>query len=306
MGKSHKKQLSSKKMKLVEQPSVLHGYLQSFDGTRIFYSSEGSGKALVFLHGLVCTNLHWNYQISSLKADYKTVWFDYRGHRASDIPVTSENLTLEAIAKDVHAVLDQLGINEAILVGHSMGVNVALEAMHQKPGRFKGMILSNGSVSRPLDIMLGTNMWNHFFWALRVAHEKNPGLFKVFWQLQKQNVFGKFFIRLMGFNPFLADPRDIEAYIQQALSIDPLVFLKLLEDYQHIDPTPLFREIHVPTLIIAGENDKVTPLVQQELIHQLIPNSELEVIKHGSHCPQLDLPDLISGKIKSFLEKIGY
>jgi pimeloyl-ACP methyl ester carboxylesterase len=87
--------------------------------------------------------------------------------------------------------------------------------------------------------------------------------------------------------------------------MDPRVLLQLIRNYQEFDATPWLHTIRAPTLIIAGQEDHMTPIEQQELMHQLIPESRLEVIRHGSHCPQMDLPELFSLKIESFLKDIA-
>ena len=80
----------------------------------------------------------------------------------------------------------------------------------------------------------------------------------------------------------------------------------LIENYDHVDCTSWLHEIKKPTLIIAGEEDKVVPIELQELMAQLIPGSLLERVKHGSHCAQMDLPDLVNLKIEKFLAEINY
>src|SRR4051812_26983027 len=71
---------------LAERGPVAHGYVKSFDGTKLFYSTEGEGKPLVFCYGLVCSSLHWTYQIDHFAKTHQTVWFDYRGHQNSETP----------------------------------------------------------------------------------------------------------------------------------------------------------------------------------------------------------------------------
>jgi pimeloyl-ACP methyl ester carboxylesterase len=88
--------------------------------------------------------------------------------------------------------------------------------------------------------------------------------------------------------------------------MDPAILIHLIQSYDRYDATSWLHTIKVPTLVIAGENDKVIPVKQQELMQQLIPNSRFEVIHHGSHCPQMDLPELVNMKIEKFLSEIGY
>jgi pimeloyl-ACP methyl ester carboxylesterase len=132
-----------------DRPPVSHGYVKGFDGTRLFYSSEGKGPPLVFCYGLVCSSLHWTYQIDYFQQKYQSVWFDYRGHQNSDVPEDLKSMTIPNIARDLGTLLDELQIKEAVLLGHSMGVNAVLEFYRQQPHRVKGMVLANGTAKHP-------------------------------------------------------------------------------------------------------------------------------------------------------------
>ena len=288
------------------KPSVTHGYIKSFDGTKIFYSAEGKGKPLVFCYGLVCSSLHWTYQIDHFSQSYKAVWSDYRGHQNSDVPKDFDSLTLGNIARDITTLLDELGIKDAVFLGHSMGVNAVLEVYRQQPHRVAGLVLANGTPKKPLETIFGTNATEVAFNLLGYAHKRTPKLIDFLWKSQKGNPLVRSLFAFGGFNPHLTPPEDIQLYIDQIAEMDPKIFLSLIRNYDNYDATAWLHTVKAPTLVIAGEEDKVIPLDQQELMHQLIPNSRLEIIKHGSHCPQMDLPDLVNLKIEKFLEEISY
>src|SRR3954447_20358734 len=95
-----------------EVPPVSHGYVKGFDGTKLFYSTEGKGKPLIFCYGLVCSSLHWTYQIEHFQRTHQAVWFDYRGHQNSEVPKNLKSLTIENISRDLGTILDELGIQE--------------------------------------------------------------------------------------------------------------------------------------------------------------------------------------------------
>jgi pimeloyl-ACP methyl ester carboxylesterase len=103
----------------------------------------------------------------------------------------------------------------------------------------------------------------------------------------------------------LTPKEDIDLYIRQVSETDPSILIHLIQNYEAYDASAWLHTVDVPTLILAGENDRLIPLEQQELLHQLIPNSQLEVIRHGSHCPQMDLPDLVNLRIEKFLSQIN-
>lgn len=280
-----------------------HGYFRSFDGTRLFYSVEGEGTPMIFCYGLVCSSLHWTYQIEHFRRSYQTIWMDYRGHQNSDTPPDIASVTLDSLAKDLNALMDELKIENAIFLGHSMGVNVVLEFYRQFPHRVKSMILSNGTPTRPLETLLHTSALEPGFRLLEYISEKSPSLLKTIWRSQKANPLVHKTISLLGFNPYLTPREDVALYVDQLADLDPKIFLHLIRNYDQYDGTSWLHTIQVPTLVFAGERDRVVPLAQQELLAQLIPNSEYFMIKHGSHCPQMDLPDLVNTKIDDFLKR---
>jgi non-heme chloroperoxidase len=288
------------------RPPVTHGYVKSFDGTKLFYSIEGKGKPLIFCYGLVCSSLHWTYQIEHFQQDYKAIWFDYRGHQNSEAPKNLDSLTLENIASDLGVILDELNIDDAVLLGHSMGVNVVLEFYRQQPKRVAGMVLANGTAQRPLETLFRHNALQAGFKILKKLYEKSPELVSLFWKSQKGNPFARSLVSLGGFNPHLTPKEDIELYIDQVADTDPAILIHLIENYDAYDANAWLHTVQPPTLIISGEQDRLIPIEQQELMHQLIPNSRLEMIRHGSHCPQMDLPDLVNLKIENFLKEINY
>ena len=284
--------------------SVTHGFFRTFDGTKLFYSIEGKGRPMVFCYGLVCSSLHWTYQIEYFQRNNQAIWFDYRGHQNSEVPKDLKSLTIQNIAKDLGKLLDELKIEKPIILGHSMGVNVVLDFYRQHPDRVAAMVLANGTAKRPLETIFRNNASLGFFHILKKAYNTSPRLFSRLWNLQKGNPLSRTLVALGGFNPYLTPREDIDRYIDEVEKTDPGILLRLLDSYQAYDATPWLHTIQVPTLILAGEQDRITPLEQQELMHQLIPGSELEVVHHGSHCPQMDLPELVNVKIENFLARV--
>lgn len=287
-----------------EAPPATHGYFKSFDGTKLFYSIEGKGKPLIFCYGLVCSSLHWTYQIDRFSGSNQTVWFDYRGHQNSEAPKNLKSLTIENIARDLGVLMDELKIDDAIILGHSMGVNVVLEFYRQQPKRVAGMVLANGTAKRPLETIFRHNASQLGFEMMRKVYSLSPSLLSFLWRTQKANPLARTIVALGGFNPHLTPKDDIEMYVNQVAEMDPAILVHLIESYQQYDATAWLHTIQAPTLIIAGEQDWIIPIEQQELMHQLIPGSMLEVIRHGSHCPQMDLVDLVNLKIENFVNRV--
>jgi pimeloyl-ACP methyl ester carboxylesterase len=92
-----------------------------------------------------------------------------------------------------------------------------------------------------------------------------------------------------------------------SVNVTPLAtFQSLLRDYTQFEGRKLLPQIACPTLIIAGEDDCITPIEVQEEIAQLIPNSELQKISEGSHNAHLDRPQEVNEKIENFLSRTAY
>jgi pimeloyl-ACP methyl ester carboxylesterase len=112
---------------------------RSADGVPVRYDVHGSGApALVFVHGWSCDRSYWNHQTSHFAARHQVVAMDLAGHGASG--VGRKSWTMPAFGGDVVAVIEQLGLGEVVLVGHSMGGDVVVEAALRLLGRVTGLV----------------------------------------------------------------------------------------------------------------------------------------------------------------------
>ena len=113
--------------------------IPSFDGVPLAYQVHGRGKqALVFVHGWCCDRTYWDAQVPQFSQQYTVVTIDLAGHGESGRG--RENWSMTAFGRDVVAVVDKLDLNDVILVGHSMGGPVTVEAARLMPSRIKGLV----------------------------------------------------------------------------------------------------------------------------------------------------------------------
>jgi len=118
---------------------LAQGVTGAHDGVQIHYESGGSGPpALVFIHGWNCDRSYWSAQLPVFAATHQVVAIDLAGHGESG--VNRENWSMANFGADVAAVADALQLEDIILVGHSMGGPVALEAAKLLKGRIKMII----------------------------------------------------------------------------------------------------------------------------------------------------------------------
>ncbi len=105
--------------------------------------SGGPGRVVVFIHGWSCGLGDWDSQVRVLAAQFRCVAIDLPGHGDSQRP---DRPGIDEMASGVRAVIEHLGINAAVLIGHSMGCRVALQTAHDLPGLIEGMVFIDGSM----------------------------------------------------------------------------------------------------------------------------------------------------------------
>lgn len=279
------------------------GYFRTRDGVRLYYSAEGpkEGPPLIFCYGLVCSKLQWKYQMDHFRKTHRVYYMDYRGHGQSARPEDAGTVTIENLARDLLEFMDELKIPAATVLGHSLGVNIVLDLYRIAPKRVRALVLANGTPKDPFETMFHHNFLQVAFPAIRMAHGLFPNFLQKFWQSQGSNPINQEFIALAGFNPKYAKREDINEYLRLTATVDLDIFLNLLDDFMKTDATHWLHEVKAPTLVIAGERDRITPLKNQRVFAQLIPNAELSVIEEGSHCPQMEKSELVNNLIGNFL-----
>lgn len=280
--------------------------ISSFDGTEIYYESRGTGDPIIFVYGIACLINHWHHQIKYFSRFHQVIAFDLRGHHQSYPVVNKENLTIAATGKDIKSILDHLKIKRAHFIGHSFGAPVIFSAFEQFPERFKSITLINGFARNPIKGMFGLDIVEPFFYWIKNQFKDSPEMLTRIWKIAVYNPISMRAVAIVGgFNLKLTHFKDIEVYAKGVAELDLEVFLKLFEDMMLFNGEKILEKINVPTLIISGENDNVTPKSYQEEMAAKIPDAEFVQVPYGSHCTQLDFPDYINLKISSFFESIA-
>lgn len=280
------------------------GTFESFDGTPIYYEVRGQGEPLIFVYGIACLMNHWHHQVNFFSKKYKVITFDLRGHHKSTPIANTKNLNIESLAKDISHLLAHLEISNAHFLGHSFGAPVILESFKINPGVVKSMTFINGFAKNPIKGMFGLEVVEPFFYYIKSEYERNPDLWNNLWKLAVYNPVAMHLAALAGgFNLKLTHFKDIEVYARGVAQMDLSIFLPLFEALMNFNGEDILETIDKPTLIISGENDRVTPKSFQHTFHEKIHGSEFVVIPYGSHCTQLDFPDYVNLKIKDFLDR---
>jgi pimeloyl-ACP methyl ester carboxylesterase len=278
------------------------GFFKSFDDTEIYYEVRGEGEPIVFVYGIACLMNHYRPQIQFFSRHYKVITFDLRGHHKSVRPIDNANLNIKSLARDLKFLLEHLKIKKAHFVGHSFGAPVILEGYFQHAEIFKSITLINGFAKNPIKNMFGLDVVEPFFHFFKAQYDQAPDAWSYVWQQAVNNPLAIQLSALAGgFNIKLTSLKDIEIYAKGVAHMDLDVFLTLFADMMSFDATSELSRIKVPTLIISGEKDNVTPPSFQEDFKNLVPNCEFMQVPYGSHCTQLDFPDYVNLRLDKFL-----
>lgn len=304
---------ASRKVKISERgkgslayiSSLREGKTPSFDGTQICYHSVGKGKpAMMCMNGLGVGSFFWVYLERMFKAAHQVVTWDYRGHGKSELKTNTKNYCLNALVKDAKAVVDKLRLPKAVLIGHSLGVQVSLEFYKRWPERVSGLILCFGTHGRPMDNFFNTRLSRYLFEVCYHIGVNFPKQSNKISRLLLNNPLSFWMGGLLKImHTGMMSREDCDKYVNHILNVDSRFFTMLLRSAQDHTAEDLLPKIKVPTLIIAGELDQFTPMWLSKKMHRMIPDSELFVMHQATHAGLVEQPDLVNLRIEKFLKQ---
>ncbi|MCJ8162693.1 3-oxoadipate enol-lactonase [Acinetobacter zhairhuonensis] len=241
---------------------------------------DASNPALVFSNSLGTNYGMWQQQFNALKDQFFVVCYDTRGHGASSTPAGP--YSLQQLGEDVIQLLDHLQISQAAFCGISMGgLTGQWLAMHY-PQRFSHVIVCNTAAK------IGQEQ----AWLDRAALVKTQGL-----QPIAQTAASRWFT-----DPFIQSHPSLVSNLQNDLAAGSA------EGYAHCcaalakaDVREQLKNITVPMLIIAGQQDLVTTVADAQFMQAQIPNSQLVEID-ASHISNVEQPQVFNQSIQNFLQ----
>jgi pimeloyl-ACP methyl ester carboxylesterase len=275
---------------------------QGKDGTRIFWRASGEGAPpIVLCDGIGCAGYIWGRLAPDLARRYRTIHWNYRGHGRSDVPRDLARLTLQDCVDDLLAVMDDAGERRVVLAGHSMGVQVVLEAHRRAPERVLALVLVCGSPGRPLDTFHDSKLMALAFPTLKALVLEFPEVARLAFRTVLPTRFALEVGRWLEVNRQLMPVEDLRRYLEDLAHVDPAIFVRMLESAAASDLGDHLPAVDVPTLVVAGEKDTFTPMWLSERMHAAIPGAELLVLPAGTHTGPLEHPELVSLRLEKFL-----
>ncbi len=280
------------------------------DQTRIFYNTNFPVKdydpqrpLIIFNYGLVCNPQHFKFQYPFFEQqNYQMLVYNYRGHFNSSGHEDIPSCTFQNMAKDIFELLKSLNFKNYLFLGHSMGVNVCLEFARYYPQELNSLILLSGTVLPPQEVMFNTGIVEFINPLIEVISKNYPDVMERIWKSNFLNPLNYTLLYKGGFNTKQVSIEFVQYYAKKISELPHKLFLQLMQEMRNHDIYNELENITTPTLVIGGDEDKVIPLHLQFILNEKLPNSQLYILKDGSHVPQSDFPDLLNERMDLFIQ----
>jgi pimeloyl-ACP methyl ester carboxylesterase len=289
--------------------------VRSFDGTELAVHEVGPADApvLVMVHGFSADLTLWHYQWKHLSRTYRCVLYDQRGHGRSG-PGTEGDYSLEAMARDLKAVLDETAPEGPVaLLGHSMGGMVVMSLAEHFPAEFgtrvKAVVLANTAAAELVKAAagsLGAKMGKLVAAAaLRVARDPRRVYRIRARALAGQGDLAFATARLTNFGP--KPPPSLVEHVARVAARAPVeVWTDLLGSLVEMDLSHALAQVTVPALVLVGDVDRITPPASALAIKRMLPDGRLIVFKGSGHCTMLERHTQFNRVVEGFLaEPLG-
>ncbi|MEZ4223877.1 MAG: alpha/beta hydrolase [Polyangiaceae bacterium] len=282
------------------------GILTTEDGANLaFYDLGGSGPPVLLANGLGGPLRSWQRQIDYLGERYRIISWDYRGLYGSTLaPGDPPRLDVPTHARDLARVAAHLGVERAACIGWSMGVQVLLELYETRPELVSHLVLINGTYGKPLDNV-----------TLPLVSKIVPQLVK---NARRLEGVGASLVRRAGDQPetvlwlkrlgLVAATLDDDLFREIAAefsNVNLSIYMDLLQALGEHDATRMLESVRVPTLVITGDRDRMTPKELALEMARRIPGGELLVVRGASHYAALEYPELVNLRIEKFFREHG-
>ena len=290
----------------MELPEIEERHVEGFDGTDIAYQVVGEGPALLLCNGLGGSWMAWSHQIAYLSDRYRLISWDYRGLYGSAAPRDREALGVVESARDAEAVLDAEGVDRAAFVGWSMGVQVALEAFRRSAARVAALVLINGVSGHPFETLPAAGLVSPLMPPLVRTLGIYPELAEAVVRRAGDLPEVARWLKRAGLLSKGLDEELFEELVRSFSRLDMCSFLRTLELPGEHDATDMLGEIDVPTLVLAGERDLLTPPSAAERMAGRVPGAELTVVPGGTHYVAVEYPELVNLRLEKFFCERGF
>lgn len=273
------------------------------DSTPLFYESWGDRGAptpVALCDGIGCDGYVWRYLKRDLW-DRFGVHAHYRGHGRTAAPRDPTRIAIEDLADDLICVFDDALVERAVVIGHSMGVQVALEATRRHRDRVAGLVLICGASSHPLRTFRGSAALEQLLPTVQKWVHRVPGVINRVTRAVLPTRLAFEVATRLEIQRDRVEPGDFMPYLEGMARVDSRLFVAMLSAAGQHSCDDMLESIQIPTLVIAAGRDGFTPPDRSRHMAEAIPDAELLELEHASHTAPIEEPTIIDDAIRSFL-----
>lgn len=251
----------------------------------IAYTDSGIGRPVVLIHGYPFNRSLWNEQVEALSSTCRILAPDLRGFGESDAAATA---TMNEMAQDVAQLMDRLEITQAAIGGLSMGGYVALAFYKQFPSRVRALVLADTRAQADTEESKQTREQQ----AKKALDEGMAG------------IADSMLSKLLTPETVSKRPEVVKRVRDMMLKTKPEGAAAALRGMaERDDQTDLLPRIAVPSLILVGAEDAITPVADSEKMHQAITGSRLVVLENAGHVSNLERTEQFNDALVGFLNE---
>lgn len=259
------------------------------DGVAISFSDQGTGSAVLFLHGWLMSKKVWHFQLP-LAANMRIITLDLRGHGRSD----ATDFSYAACLSDIETLLDYLAVEKVIIIGWSMGAQIAIKASALLQDRISGLILV-GSTPRfcsGSDYPGGLPLTEARGMAIRLKRDYRGA---------SSQFFTSMFSATEKNSSDLADIADRTVAPLPSLH----VALTALQELTDTDVRKLLPDIHIPVRLLHGTEDSICPPRAAEFMVSHLPHAALTTFPFAGHAPFMSAAATFNAEVSDFVRTVN-
>lgn len=262
--------------------------LARIDDIQMAYTDTGIGRPIVLIHGYPFNRTLWNEQVAALSMSYRVIAPDLRGFGESD--ASQKPATMNRMAQDVALLLNHLGIVRATIGGLSMGGYVALALYKQLSSRVCALVLADTRAQSDSDEAKQTR-------AQQAEKALTEGM---------AGIADMMLPKLLTPETVSKRPEVVKRVRDMMLKTKPEGAAAALRGMaEREDQTDLLPKISVPTLILVGAEDAITPVADSEKIHHAIAGSRLMVLENAGHVSNLERTEQFNHALLEFQRELS-
>lgn len=260
-------------------------FVRAANGLRFAYVEQGErdGPVMLMLHGYTDSHRSFDVLRPHLPESWRVIALTQRGHGRSDKPAAGYDIA--SLAADVPAFLDAIGVERALIVGHSMGASVALRVAAEFPGRVTGLALIGAFAS----------------------FNDNPGVAELSAQVETFESIDPDFALAFQESTFakMIPQRFLDTIVAESLRCPAHVWRGALSGVIASDSIAAARRCLAPVLLVRGADDAFVPGSDQVKLRNALPSARLHTLAGIGHAPHWEAPETTANLLRAFAGEIG-